>query len=127
MRKNGKGFHAAKKTPLLMRPEDFAQRQLDAYNDRDLERFVAQYTDDIEVYRLPSAEAVLVGKAAFAEHYRTQRFNLPNLHAELRNRMVFGNKVIDHERVIGLGDVAQEVAAIYEVNPQGICKVWFVS
>jgi hypothetical protein len=110
-----------------MSPEDFAQRQLDAYNDRDLERFIAQYTDDVEVYRLPSAEPVLVGKLAFAEHYRTQRFSLPNLHAELVNRMVFGNKVIDHERVSGLGDLPSEVAAIYEVTPHGICKVWFVS
>ena len=110
-----------------MTPEDYAQRQLDAYNDRDLERFVAQYTEDVEVYRLPSAEPVLVGKAAFAEHYRTQRFSLPNLHAELVNRMVFGNKVIDHERVTGLGDGPSEVAAIYEVTPQGICKVWFVA
>jgi hypothetical protein len=110
-----------------MSPEDFAQRQLDAYNDRDLERFVAQYTDDVEVYRLPSAEPVLVGKSAFAEHYRKQRFSLPNLHAELVNRMVFGNKVIDHERVSGLGDLPSEVAAIYEVTPHGICKVWFVS
>ena len=110
-----------------MKPEDYAQRQLDAYNDRDLERFVAQYTDDVEVFRLPSAEPVLVGKAAFAEHYRTQRFSLPNLHAELVKRMVFGNKVIDHERVTGLGDAPQEVAAIYEVTPHGICKVWFVS
>lgn len=110
-----------------MKPEDYAQRQLDAYNARDLERFVAQYTDDVEVYRLPSTEPVLVGKAAFAEHYRTQRFHLPNLHAELVNRMVFGNKVIDHERVTGLGAETQEVAAIYEVTPQGIGKVWFVA
>ncbi|MGY6553310.1 MAG: nuclear transport factor 2 family protein [Wenzhouxiangella sp.] len=110
-----------------MNPEDFAQRQLEAYNDRDLERFLAQYTEDVEVYRLPSPEPVLVGKAAFAEHYRTQRFNLPLLHAELVNRMVFGNKVIDHERVTGLGPAAQEVAAIYEINASGICKVWFLA
>ncbi len=108
------------------RPEAFAQAQLEAYNDRDLERFLAQYTDDVVVYRLPSAEPVLVGKADFAEHYRSQRFNRPGLHAELVNRMVFGDKVIDHERVTGLQPDPQEVAAIYEVTPQGIRTVWFV-
>lgn len=113
--------------PEHFNPESFAQRQLEAYNERDLERFVAQYTDDVLVYRLPSSEPALVGKAALAEHYITHRFNLPGLHAELVNRMVFGNKVIDHERVTGLGDGPQEVAAIYEVTPHGICKVWFVS
>jgi hypothetical protein len=40
---------------------------------------------------------------------------VPHLHAELVNRMAFGNKVIDHERVTGLRETAKEVAAIYEV------------
>jgi hypothetical protein len=68
-----------------------------------------------------------VGKAAVSEHYRTNRFNLPALHAELVNRMVFGNKVIDQERVIGVQAEPMQVAAIYEVTPAGIYKVWFVS
>jgi len=112
--------------PESFDPEGFAQRQLDAYNARDLERFIAEYTEDVVVYRLPEAEPILVGKAAFAEHYRKNRFSLPGLHAEVVNRMVFGNKVIDHERVVGVGSEAVEVAAIYEVTPRGISKVWFL-
>jgi hypothetical protein len=108
-------------------PVAFAQRQLDAYNDRDLERFVREYTDDVVAYRLNSAEPLVSGKTAFAEHYRKNRFSLPNLHAELVNRMVFGNKVIDHERIVGVDAEPMEVAAIYEVTPAGISKVWFVS
>ena len=108
-------------------PEAFAQRQLDAYNDRDLERFLAEYTDDIVAYRLPSGEAVAVGKSAFGEHYRKNRFTLPNLRAELVSRMVFGNKVIDQERVFGVAERPMEVAAIYEVTLVGICRVWFLS
>jgi hypothetical protein len=69
----------------------------------------------------------LEGKSAFAEHYRKNRFCLPDLRAELVNRMVFGNKVIDQERVHGVESEAMEVAAIYEVTPHGICKVWFLS
>lgn len=113
--------------PDPLAPEAFAQRQLDAYNARDLNRFLREYTDDVVVYRHPSPEPVLVGKAALAEHYRANRFNLPGLHAELVNRMVFGNKVIDHERVSGLQPAPLELAAIYEVSPHGICKVWFVA
>jgi hypothetical protein len=41
--------------------------------------------------------------------------------------MVIGNKVIDHERVTGVQDKPMEVAAIYEVTPRGIAKVWFLS
>ena len=108
-------------------PAGFAQRQLDAYNARNLANFVAEYTDDVVVYRLPGTEPILMGKAAVAEHYQKNRFNLPDLHAKLMNRMVFGNKVIDQERVTGVGTRAMEVAAIYEVTPNGISKVWFVS
>ncbi len=107
--------------------EGFAQRQLDAYNAKDLERFVAQYTDDVVVYRLPQVEPVLVGKAAFAESYAKGPISRPEIQAEVVNRMVFGNKVIDHERVVGMGDAPVEVAALYEVTPQGISKVWFLS
>jgi hypothetical protein len=116
----------AKKMRETFEPEGFAQRQLDAYNALDLEAFIAQYTEDVVVYRLPGAEPVLVGKPAFAEHYRLHRFSIPGLQAELVNRMVIGNKVIDHERVIGVDPEPLEIAAIYEVTPSGISKVWFL-
>lgn len=113
--------------PETFDPAAFAQRQLDAYNARDLERFLAEYTDDVAVFRLSEAQPFLVGKAAVSEHYRTKRFNLSALHAELVNRMVFGNKVIDQERLTGVEAEPMQVAAIYEVTPAGISKVWFVS
>ena len=113
--------------PVQFDPEAFAQRQLDAYNERNLERFLAEYTEDISAFRLPGGEAVAVGKAAFGEHYRKNRFCLPNLHAKLVNRMVFGNKVIDQERVFGVSEQPMEVATIYEVTPAGIRRVWFLS
>ncbi len=109
-----------------MHPELPVQRQLDAYNARDLARFVAEYADDVVLFRPPQAEPVIVGKAAMAEHYATKRFHLPGLHAALVKRMVVGNKVIDHERISGIGDAAVDAAVVFEVNPQGlICKVWF--
>ena len=108
-------------------PAGFAQRQLDAYNARDLGRFVREYAENVVVYRLPNVEPILQGKAALAEHYRKNRFNLSGLHAELVNRMVFGNKVIDQERVTGVQGTPMDVAAIYEVTTSGISRVWFVS
>lgn len=107
-------------------PEGFAQRQLDAYNARDLERFVAEYTEDVEVYSLPNPQPTLVGREALRKHYRDNRFNLPELHAKLVNRMVFGNKVIDQELITGIPEAPVQAAAIYEVTEQGISKVWFL-
>jgi hypothetical protein len=101
------------------------QRQLDAYNARDLERFVAEYTDDIQVFRPPATEPVLSGKAAFAAHYAKNRFGLPNLHAEVINRMVAGNIVVDHERITGLQEGVVEAIAVYRVLGERISVVWF--
>jgi hypothetical protein len=101
------------------------QRQLEAYNARDLERFVAEYAEDIRVFRPPAFEPVLVGKQAFAKHYADNRFTLPSLHAEVVNRMVSGNTVVDHERITGLQPGVVEAIAVYAVADDLIQTVWF--
>ena len=108
-------------------PAAFVQRQLEAYNAHDADDFAAQYTDDVALYRLPASEPFLQGNKPMRDHYATNRFTLPDLHAKVVNRMVIGNKVIDHEQVTGLPGGPVEVAAIYEVTPAGISKVWFLS
>jgi hypothetical protein len=113
--------------PPAFDPAAFAQRQLDAYNARDLDRFVAEYTEDVTLHRWPEPQPFLSGRAAMAEHYRTRRFHLPNLHAVLVNRMVIGRTVIDHERVTGVGPEPLDVAALYDVTPAGIVRVCFFS
>ena len=108
-----------------MNPELPVQRQVEAYNAHDLERFVAQYADDVQVFRPPSMEPVLSGKAAFAAHYANKRFNLPNLHATVVSRMVAGDKVVDHERIAGLEPGIVQAIAVYEVKGTLIQRVWF--
>jgi hypothetical protein len=101
------------------------QRQLEAYNARDLERFVAEYTDDVRVWRPPQPTPVLAGKAAFAEHYASRRFHLPGLHAEVVQRIVSGATVVDHERVTGVAEGIVEAVAVYRVEGGKISDVWF--
>ncbi|MFO1317544.1 MAG: nuclear transport factor 2 family protein [Burkholderiales bacterium] len=103
---------------------EVVQRQLEAYNARDLAAFVACYHDDIRVFRPPAPEPALAGKAAFAEFYRTQRFNLPALHAEVVNRMALGRRVIDHERISGVRDQPFDIAVVYELAGDRIAAVW---
>jgi hypothetical protein len=106
-------------------PAAVAQRQLDAYNAHDLERFVAEYTDDVEVYRMPGNVLALAGKAAFAAHYASKRFNLPQLHARLVNRIVAGDIVVDHEEITGLSETTMSAIAVYKVVGDKIKTVWF--
>ncbi|OHX14554.1 nuclear transport factor 2 family protein [Chromobacterium sphagni] len=108
-------------------PERIAQAQLDAYNARDLAAFLACYTEDVKVYRLPSMQLMLEGRAAMAERYGNHRFNLPLLHADVLHRIVHGNRVIDHEWVRLDENQTQHAVAIYDVNADGlISAVWFV-
>jgi len=108
-------------------PVAVVQRQLDAYNARDLARFLAEYSEDIEVFRLPAPTPAIVGKKAFGDFYATQRFNHAGLHAELRGRMAFGSKVIDHERISGVRDQPFDVAVAYEVRDGLIVRTWAIA
>jgi hypothetical protein len=104
---------------------EVVQRQVEAYNDRDLNRFVSTYSETIAIFRMPSTEPIISGKVELAKFYSTQRFNLPALRAEIVKRIVLGNKIIDHERVWGVRDTPIEIAAVYEVVGELIERVWF--
>jgi hypothetical protein len=85
---------------------------------------VACYADDIAVWRMPSAEPAMRGLAALTEFYATERFSRPHLHADLVNRMVLGDKVVDHERIHGVREQPFEAVIVYEVASDRIRRVW---
>ncbi|SDP87403.1 Imidazolonepropionase [Mucilaginibacter sp. OK268] len=108
-----------KETPLAL-----VQRQLNAYNLRNIDGFLEPYADDVELYTFPDK---LIGKgkdnmrnlySAFFEH-------VPALHCEIQSRIVKGNVVIDHERVTGTGKLLDAVA-IYHIENNKIKKVYFI-
>jgi hypothetical protein len=97
-------------------PEAIVQRQLDAYNARDLDALLATYALDARQYALP-ATLLATGHAEMRPRFAA-RFQEPDLHAHLLRRAVMGNIVIDHETVTrnfpeGRGRV--DLVAIYEV------------
>ena len=101
------------------------QRQLDAYNARDMERFLSEYADDIVVYRPPDTEPTIVGKDALRDHYAKNRFHLPELHARLLKRIVSGEIVVDQEQVTGVPGGVLAAVAVYKVKDGRIRAVWF--
>ena len=107
-------------------PQAVVQRQLDAFNARDLDALMATYADDIRMFEHPSTP-IATGAAAVRER-QAIRLQEPNLHAALVNRMVMGSMVVDQEVVTrtfpeGAGRI--ELIAIYEVQTGKIAKAWF--
>jgi hypothetical protein len=102
--------------PASDSPDAVVQRQLDAYNARDLDALLASYAPDARQYELP-AKLLATGHAEMRPRFAL-RFEEPDLHAQLLQRAVMGNIVIDHETVTrnfpeGRGKV--DLVAIYEV------------
>lgn len=105
-------------------PEIIVQKQLDAYNARDIEGFLATYTNDVTLYNFPDI-LNSDGLDAMREGYGGMFASTPDLHAHISNRMVIGNIVIDKEEVVSNGHTFSAVA-IYEVENGKISKVTFL-
>ncbi len=103
------------------------QRQLEAFNARDLEALLAIYADDAKLFEHPTT-LLANGTAELRERFAT-RFLEKNLHAALLHRIVSGHHVIDHEKVTrtfpeGPGTV--ELVMIYEVKAGRITQAWSI-
>lgn len=109
-------------------PGVVVQRQLDAFNARDISALLAVYADDAEIYEHPS-KLIAQGLSEIRTRYLT-RFQEPNLHATLLKRIVSGDTVIDHESVVHIcpeGPERIELIMIYEVKANKITKAWMIA
>ncbi len=106
---------------------ELIQRHFEAYNAHALDEYVATCSDSVELFRLPSLEPVMKGKADLSTFYATKRFNIPALRAELLNRIVLGNTVIDHERVCGLSEKPTEAVLAYEIADGLIQRIFVMA
>ncbi|WP_223254585.1 nuclear transport factor 2 family protein [Pectobacterium peruviense] len=58
-----------------MSPEWAVAAQFEAYNEHDIDAFVACFSPDFKAYRMPSETSAMVGKEALREFYVNNRFN----------------------------------------------------
>ena len=112
-------------------PSTIVQRQLDAYNARDLNALTAIYSEDVLHFEFPST--LLASRAAQVRERLSDRFQEPEVHARLVSRMVTGNLVIDQEvitRNFPEPDAGSQIGtikliAMYEVQGERIVRAWF--
>ena len=100
--------------------EDYAaliQRQLDAYNNKDIDAWLATYAPDARQYNL-HGDCLAAGHDEMRARI-TARFKEPDLHARLISRTVSNNVVIDVEIITrnfpeGKGEI--EMLCIYQIE-----------
>lgn len=104
---------------------DPVQAQLEAYNARDLERFIDCYTPDV-VIEDGAGNLMMQGHDAMRERYGPMFAQNPELHCRIVNRIRVGEYVIDEERITGRGPKELHAVAIYRVAGEKITHIRFL-
>ncbi|KZE75263.1 MULTISPECIES: nuclear transport factor 2 family protein [Paenibacillus] len=106
--------------------ESVVQRQLQAYNDKNIDLFMECYSEDVKIYDFPNTLAI-EGQEAMRERYHKLFESYPNMLATVDKRIFHGKYVIDHEEITGrLEGAIIEAVAMYEIKDDLITKVWFL-
>lgn len=98
------------------------QRQLDAYNDKNIDGWLNTYAKDAKQFNL-HGECLATGHEEMGKRIAV-RFEEPDLHARLLSRIVMENIVVDHEVITrnfpeGKGEI--EMLCVYEIE-NGLIK-----
>ena len=120
-----KGHVIAPDTLIKETPLALVQRQLNAYNLRNVDALLEPYADDIEFYTLPD-KLIAKGKDDMRKQYTAFFARAQSLHCEILNRIIKGNVIIDHESVSTGGKEKIDAIAIYHIENNKIKKVYFV-
>ena len=108
-------------------PEQVVQRQLDTFNDHDLDGFMPLFGEDVVIYDLVDGSVVLRGIDAFRDRYVAVFRDRPHVRADLAGRLSLGPFVVDRERLTDGDDHPPEDAlAIYEVEGDVVTRMWFI-
>ena len=104
------------------------QKQLEAYNQRDLEAFTALFHTDAALYNLGNDAPIAEGIEAITQLYARLFAQSPELRSDVVSRQVIGNKVLDYEVITGRAGAPEPVylIAVYEIVAGKIKRCYFI-
>ncbi len=105
-------------------PKHIVQKQVDAYNSRDIDAFIATYTKNVKVYTFPNT-LNYEGREEMRKRYAPMFQKTKDLHCKIVKRIINGSKVIDEELVTSNGNQFKAVA-IYQITNGKISSVTFL-
>ena len=104
--------------------EAIVQNQLNAYNSRNINAFLEPYSKEIAVFDFPH-KLLYKGHERMRAGYTRFFESTPNLYCDLKNRILIGSTVIDHEFVTANSENFSAIA-IYEIINGKIKEVTFI-
>lgn len=99
--------------------EDAVDRQVRAYNERDVDGFVACYAESV-VVEDGDGGVLMSGRDELRERYGRLFERSPSLHAEILTRIRIGSYVVDEERITSRPDGDVHAVAIYRLDGDGL-------
>lgn len=96
----------------IARPVEVFLEQVNAFNSRDLERFVGTYSPDARVSR--NDGSVVGGRDSLREHY-ARRLENPGIFCEVRAIAEFGGRWVVAHEFVSDGLKTTEVVATFEI------------
>ena len=104
---------------------DPVQAQLDAYNARDVDGFIACYATDC-IFEDGARQRLMATHNEMRARYTALFAASPELHCELVRRTLIGAYVIDEERITGRVPEMKRAVVIYHVENGLIHHVRFL-
>lgn len=102
----------------------YVDLQIKAYNDKNLEKFLACYSDEIILWNIDCSENTIMcsGKKEMYTMYRKEFLN-QYLECVIKNRMILGDTVVDYEEITynEAGGTFCAIA-IYQLDEAGLIK-----
>lgn len=111
---------------VTMSAADIVQKQLEAYNAKDLEAFLSLYSDNVKGFNFPDKE-IFSGKNAMRAGYEALFKDNPDLQCVVLQRTVMNNVVVDHEKISGLSNANDvNTIAIFKIEKGKINRIYFI-
>lgn len=109
-------------------PSQIVEKQLMGYNNKNIDEFMSVFHQDIQLWQLGDSVPVAKGFSNVQQLYANLFKKSPNLHSDVINRTVIGNKVIDYEIITGRNNVTTPLylVMIYEIKDEKIYRAYSV-
>lgn len=107
-------------------PASVARRQIEAFNRKDLDAFMALYADDVVVMAFPSGEVLWQGKAAIRQRYQAMFAGPAIPPVRVDPRIVDGSFVVEYELWDAKPGERNHATWMYQIRGGLIRKAWVV-